>query len=103
MGLIPSEAVRPFYFIGNPQQVAPQTWTGQRREVTVDIVINAMGTRNPPGDLRENDFRNAWILVTRNRNRGRRTASGLDAIRQDFEWQYHVATRSLGHVDTTLP
>lgn len=103
MGLIPPEAVRPFYFIGNPQQVAPETWTGQRREVTVDMVINAMGTRNPPGGLRENDFRDPWILVTRNRNRGRRTASGLDAIRQDFEWQYHVATRSLGHVDTTLP
>lgn len=103
MGLLPPENVRPFYFIENPQQVGPNTWTGQQFEVTVQMVINAMGHRQNPEGLRTNDFRDAWILVTRNANRGAIMASRLDSIRQDFELRYHVATRCLGRVNTTLP
>lgn len=103
MGLLAPEEVSPLYFIANPQQVGPETWTGQRFEVTVEMVINAMGNRQDPADLRTNEFREAWILVTRNANRGTLMASRLDSIRQDFELRYHVATRCLGHVDTTLP
>ncbi len=102
MGLLPPEEVRPFYFIANPQQVGPQTWSGQRVEVTVEHVINAMGPRQAPADLRTTDFRNAWILVTRDASSGAKMAARLDNIRQDFEVRYRVATRCRGRVDTRL-
>ncbi len=103
MGLLAPEDVRPFYFLANPKQVGLETWTGQRSEVTAEMVINAMGSRQDPAGLRSSEFRNAWILVTRSAKRGAKMASRLDDIRQDFELRYHVATRCLGRVDTTLP
>lgn len=103
MGLLPPDDVRPFYFIANQQQVGPQSWTGEPIQVTAEMVINAMGPRQATAGLRANDFRNAWILVTRNPKQGAIMASRLDSIRRDFELHYHVATRCLGHVNTTLP
>jgi len=63
MGLLAPDKVRPFYFIANPKKVGPETWEGHKIEVTVDMVINAMGRRKDPADLHTNDFRDAWILV----------------------------------------
>lgn len=103
MGLIPPDKVQPFYFIAGPQQVGPQTWTGQAIEVTAEMVIHAMGQRQDPPELKTNHFRNAWILVTGNAAHGALTAARLEGIRQDFELRYHVATRCLGHVNTALP
>ena len=102
MGLLPPEEVKPFYFIENPQQVGPQTWTGQRRDVGIEQVINAMGPRQAPPDLRINDFRNAWILVTRDASLASKMAARLDDIRQEFEMRYRIATRCRGRVDTSL-
>lgn len=103
MGLLPADQAGSVYFIANPMQVAPEAWAGQRIDVTVQMVINAMGPRQAPPGLIENNFRNGWILVTRNLQRGRLTAARLDTIRQDFEFRYYVATRGLGRVFTSLP
>ncbi len=103
MGLKEPQEVAPCYFILGPQRVGLQTWTGQRFEVTADMVVNAMGPRSAPAGLRENDFRNAWILVTRNATTGMKAAAHIDDVRRDFEIRYHVATHCLGRVDTKLP
>lgn len=102
MGLLPPEEVRPFYFIANPQQVGPQTWSGQRTEVTVQQVINAMGPRQVAEDIQTTDFRNAWILVTRDESAAKKMAARLDDTRQEFELRYRVATRCRGSVVTRL-
>lgn len=102
MGLLPPDDVPPFYFIANPEQVDSRTWTGTRADITVDRVINAMGPRQAPGELAANRYRNAWVLVTRNRRAGMKMAYRLDEIRQEFELRFKVATRCLASVDTTL-
>ncbi len=103
MGLLRAEDVQPFYFIANVDQVGPETWRGERIMVTVENVINAMGPRHASADLPTNEFRNAWVLVTRNERRGAKMASVLDNIREDFQLRFHVATRCLARVITTLP
>jgi len=102
MGLLPADEVEPFYFIANAQQVGPQTWSGQRVDVTIEQVINAMGPRQASTSDVANDFRNAWILVSRDDSTGQKMAMQLDATRQEFEVAYQTATRNLGRVDTRL-
>ncbi len=102
MGLLPPDQVRPFYFIANGQQVGSRIWNGNRADVTVEMVINAMGPRQDPDELQVNEYRNAWILVTKNQRTATRMAYYLDEFRQEFELRYKVATRCLGTVDTTL-
>jgi hypothetical protein len=103
MGLLAPAETAPLYIITNPQQVGPQTWRGQPFEVTVDMVINAMGPRQAPPDVPTNAFRNAWVLVSQNPAGATKLAARLDDTRQDFELRFHVATRCLARVDTTLP
>lgn len=103
MGLLRPEDVQPFYFIANAEQVGPQTWRGERIPVTMQSVLNAMGSRQAPAGLPTNEFRNAWILVTRNERQGARMASVLDDTRQEFQLRFRVATRCLARVNTTLP
>jgi len=103
MGLIPPGEVSPLYYISGSGQVGTQTYSGTADTVTVEQVIHAMGPRNAPPGLREDHFRNAWILVTKDGNAAVKTAAHIDDVRQSFELHYTAATRCLGHVDTSLP
>ena len=102
MGLIGKEDVNSFYYISGAQQVGSETYSGAKQTVTIDEVINAMGPRNAPDGLRETDFRNLWVLVTRNAQSAVKTAAHIDDVRRSFELHYTAATRCLGHVDTAL-
>ena len=102
MGLVPAEDVPPFYFIAEPKRLGRRTWTGRRADVTVDMVIHAMGPRPAPIESAPDEYRNAWILVTENRWTARKMAYRLDEIRQEFELRFQAATRCLASVDTTL-
>ena len=103
MGLLEKEKVEPFYYIAGADQVGSETYSGAKQTVTIDEVINAMGPRNAPVGLRENNFRNLWVLVTSSAQLAVKTAAHIDDVRQSFELHYTAATRCLGHVDTTLP
>ncbi len=102
MGLVGKEGVNPFYYISGAQQAGSETYSGAKQTVTIDEVINAMGPRSAPDGLRENDFRNLWVLVTRNAQSAVKTAAHIDDVRRSFELHYTAATRCLGHVDTAL-
>ncbi len=103
MGLIGKQDVSPFYYISGAQQVGSETYSGTRRPVTIDEVINAMGPRKAPDGLHENHFRNLWVLVTKNAQSAVKTAAHVDDVRRSFELHYAAATRCLGQVDTSLP
>ena len=98
----PKEEVEPFYYISGATQVGSETYNGTKQGVTIDEVIHAMGPRIAPSDLRENHFRNVWVLVTKNAASAVKSAANIDDMRQSFELHYTAATRCLGHIDTSV-
>lgn len=72
MGVRPPDEVPPFFFVRNPQGTgtsrgrAPQSgvgFSGTRRSVTIDEVVAAMGTRNPPASDPPAPWRQTFVFV----------------------------------------
>lgn len=107
MGLIPPEAVPPFFFVRpNPQGDSgrsPETgveFTGARKDVTIQDVIAAMGPRTPPATAKP-PLRQAFIFVSR----GPVDPAQLDKIeRFRAAWvpYFQKSTDGRWSVDTTL-
>ncbi len=112
MGLIPPQAVSPFFFVANAASgphthdsnpLANRTITGQRVDVTIDDVIAVEGERLPRSADAPKVFRLAFILVG---GPGREVAQAsinrLERYRKRFEDFFEEATGGNGRVITRL-
>ncbi len=112
MGLVPSSAVPPFFYVENPtgttkeRASAPHigdTFTGTRRDVLIDDVIAVNGTRNPSSDSSPRTFRQAFAyIVTAGRNTDSSQVSKLDNIRRQWESFFRTATENRMTPNTSL-
>jgi hypothetical protein len=117
MGLrLPGE-VPPFFYVEEPDNFRPNrgfkassspeagiTFTGVRRDVTIDDVIAALGPRAPDATRAPRLLRQAFILVSDDAAPAtplRRQA--LARIRRHFGPYYQTATGGRGTADSTLP
>jgi len=114
MGLIDQSQVPPFFYVQNATNVTPRrtatsapevgvTFSGTRRDVTIDAVIAANGPRVPSAADSPREYRQAFLYVT---SPGRVVASTeiakIDRIRIAWDQFLSEATDSRMRVDTRL-
>jgi hypothetical protein len=114
MGLVDQSQVPPFFYVQNPTNVTPRrtarsapqvgvTFSGTRRDVTIDDVIAANGARVPSAADSPREYRQAFLYVT---SPGREVASAeiakIDRIRIAWDQFLSEATDSRLRVDTRL-
>jgi hypothetical protein len=79
------------------------TFTGTRRDVLINDVIEVMGVRSPSADNSPKVIRQAFIyLVSRNRTADPTAIAKVDRFRRAWEPYYAQATGSRGSADTRL-
>lgn len=101
MGLTRSSQVGSFYAIQSPSANSG-TITGTRKNMSVQNVIWAEGPRNPAYPNTQRQWKQAFIVLTKDARRSRTFANQVAAQRREFNWQAYKAMRYLGNVDTTL-
>ena len=114
MGLVDQSQVPPFFYVQNPENVVPPktaesspavgvTFTGVRRDVTIDDVIAVMGPRNPSAADSPREFRQAFVyVVAPGRTADPVALEKLDRIRMAWDVFVSAATDSRMRVDTRL-
>ena len=101
MGLVDRTAVPPFFYVDSPNSTRTResgpsigvSFTGTRRDVLIDDVIRAMGSRNPSSADSSRTLRQAFIYVV---SAGRSVDNGqvakLERIRAQWETFFSQAT-----------
>ena len=112
MGLRTAAEVPPFFYVKDPSANSstdparsPETgvtFSGTRRDVTIEEVLAAMGPRDPaPGP--QPPFRQAFILVVANADAADPShVAKVEKIRTAFAEFFTVATGGRGTLDSTL-
>jgi hypothetical protein len=116
MGLRTAAEVPPFFYVDTPDDFRPNrpykasaspeagvTFTGTRRDVTIEDVIAAMGPRLPATGAAPHEWRIAFVLVSDGPAPSDVQRAAVARIRGRFEPFFREATDGRGSVDTTLP
>ena len=111
MGFRPPDEVSPTFFVANSPEIAsgsrsPQTgisFNGQRRDVTIDQLIEANGRRTPDATVAQRRFRFAFILIIPpGTTPSADQLAQVEAYRANFETSFGKATSSRASADATL-
>lgn len=118
MGLrLPSQVTEPYVVIESPTALSPENVidatgpregaqaSGEAREITVDMIIDAHGPRVPSARDAAHVFTQAFVLLTQpdgDDGRRRRAAARLDTVRRQWGSWFQDASDQRGRVLTTL-
>lgn len=114
MGLVDQTQVPPFFYVQSPTNIVPPktasssptvgvTFSGIRRDVTIDDVIAAVGPRIPSSAESPREYRQAFIYVVgATRTADPLALEKLDRIRVAWDQFVSAATDSRMRVDTRL-
>ena len=111
MGLAGASEVPPMFYIrdANPElgqeYYAPvnQTYSGTRRDFTIDQVIGGTGPRQPAYPRTQKNFRVVFVLLTNpDREPTEEEIAAVDEYRHLLETDFGTATNHRGTVTTTL-
>ncbi len=111
MGLREADDVLPSFFVDDPSVTRPRgaapsigvAFDGTRREVTIDMVIDAEGPRRPRPSVAQKDFNFAIVLlVAEGENATLETLAKLNRIRTEWETYFHQAVDQRGTAHTAL-
>ena len=114
MGLVDQTQVPPFFYVENPVDVVPPktasssptvgvTFSGTRRDVTIDDVIAVMGQRTPSAANSQREFRQAFVyVVAPGRTADPLALEKLDRIRMAWDQFVPAATDFRMRVETRL-
>jgi hypothetical protein len=114
MGLVGDSEVQPWFFVDAPVNVVPSsdresaphvgtTFSGTRRDVLIQDVIDALGRRVPSTEDAPRLHRQAFIYVIQRGTVPRETdLTRLTRIRRQWEPYFHTATEERMTVRTTL-
>lgn len=109
MGLVGADEVPPTLLVvgsnaARPEQ-APEVGyilEGQRKDVTIQAIIDAEGARIPNSANSPKSFNMAFIVVTQSATTPTASIQKVDTIRRAWENYFFSATDQRGVVDTTL-
>lgn len=100
-GMLPESETDSFWFLDNFNRTGTNI-TGIRRDISLRNIKWAHGGRMPPYEYAQKHFRQAFILLTRDRNNVGHIVATIEERRQETTWGFFRATNFLGTVDTTL-
>jgi hypothetical protein len=78
------------------------TITGTRKNITLQNVLWAEGSRNPAFPNTQKIWKVAFVLLTKNAAASQNLIQQVAKQRRAFNWEVYKGTRFLGKVDTTL-
>jgi len=114
MGLVRDADVPTMFYVESPTNVsnnaapdsAPRvgvTFSGTRRDVLINDIIEVLGPRQPAADVAPKLYRQAFVfVVSRGRTAAPTVTAKIDRIRRAWETFYSQATDNRGRVDTRL-
>jgi hypothetical protein len=112
MGLLEESEVPPVFFVDNPagtsetRESDPRigvSFTGTRREVRIEDIVAAMGSRQPPARQSPRRHTQAFVYVVgRGRTASPAALEKLERIRAAWERFFAAATEGRMTADTTL-
>ena len=111
MGLRDADEVQPSFLVENSTSLrtpssAPSvgiTFDGDRKEIAVDMIINAEGKRIPPSNLSQKDFTFAFVLlVEEGTTPSLQKLSQLNAIRTEWEQFFSDAVGQRAEARTSI-
>lgn len=114
MGLVRDIDVPPMFYVESPTNIsnnaAPEsaprvgvTFSGTRRDVLINDIIEILGRRQPSAEASPNLYRQAFVfVVSRGRTASPTTTAKIDRIRRAWEPFYSQATDNRGRVDARL-
>ncbi|MCU1275801.1 MAG: hypothetical protein JWO48_3232 [Bryobacterales bacterium] len=110
MGFRPASEVAPMFLVtGNPpafSQRFPQagvTFSGGRRDIQVDDVIEAEGRRTPDYTVAQRHFRMAFVLIVKQGTTpSAAELTQVESYRSQFEPFYEQAAGGRAHIDLSL-
>ena len=114
MGLVRDVDVPPMFYVESPTNVsnnaaadsAPRvgvTFSGTRRDVLINDIIDIEGRRQPSSDASPKVYRQAFVFVVSNGRTAATTVTAkIDRIRRAWETFYSQATDGRGRVETRL-
>lgn len=114
MGLVGPELVPPFFYVESPVNVVPSrerisaprvgvTFNGTRRDVLINDVVSAMGSRVPTAAESPKVWRQAWIyLVRRGVTANRAEVATINLWRAAWETFFLQATEGRMQLDAKL-
>ena len=114
MGLVRDIDVPKMFYVENPVNVSSSanpesgprvgvTFSGTRRDILINDVVEVMGARSPSADAAPKLYRQAFLfVVSRGRTASPAAIAKIDRIRQAWEPFYARATDSRGRVETRL-
>jgi hypothetical protein len=114
MGLVRDIDVPSMFYVESPTNVsnnaaadsAPRlgvTFSGTRRDVLINDIIEVLGRRQPAADASPKLYRQAFLfVVSRGRTAAPTATAKIDRIRLAWERFYSQATDNRGRVDTRL-
>jgi hypothetical protein len=114
MGLVPPSQVPDFFYVESPVNVQPPrekdddpqtgvTFSGTRRNVSIDDVIDVMGPREPSSASSPRVHRQAFLyILSAGRTLDRSQTDKVDAIRRAWETFFSHAVDGRARVETRL-
>jgi hypothetical protein len=114
MGLLRASDVPRFYYVDTPANVSPSrdresaprvgvTFTGTRRDLSIDDIVRANGARQPSADEAPRLHRQAWIYVIgRGATPSQADLTRLERMRREFEPYFRRITENRMTLTTTL-
>lgn len=114
MGLVRASDVPAVFYVEAPTNVVPSrdresaprvgvTFSGTRRNVLVEDIIDAIGARQPSSDTSPKTHRQAWVyVITRGTSPSQADLTRLDRMRTQFEPYFRRITENRMTVTTAL-
>ncbi len=117
MGLLPASEVPPFFLVRDAidmkgNKINPAHWmhagthfTGQREDITIEQVISAVGKRSPSAANSPHDFRVAFVLLTRPKEKVAEVVSiarKIDVVRRIWEQKFAEYSAGRGTMCTQI-
>jgi len=102
MGALGPDELGDSYLLSNIANVSGNTFTADKKLLRLDNFVWANGARAPGAATSPKQFKNGFVLLTKDFDRAHDLADRIDELRRGFEADFRAATQRLLTVDTTL-
>ena len=102
MGLLGPHEVGNFNLLSNVSLISGNSYSADEKTLTTQNIIWAEGEREPNVAATHKIYKNAFVVLTGDKEQVHDLVDRIDFLRLRFEDDFHDATKNLARIDTTL-
>ena len=102
MGLLGPSEVGDIYLLSGINPIGGNLFSATKKRLTLQNFLWAEGARIPSAATSRKRFKNAFVVLTKDRAQVHDLVDRVDGLRLRFERDFAEATKGLGYVDTTI-